>query len=117
MARRKAIKVLQEPLRRRAWLLTKALEAHPLDRALELARAAEVFITQSGAQAGEESLASNPQPNIQVAKAKTPTGLSISAEQRGADTAARGRSDERRISGGIRFVATPGTRNSDGICR
>ena len=96
MARRKAINrpenegppagspddVLQEPRRRRAWLLTKALEAHPLDRALELARAAEAFITQSRTQAGEESLASKPQPNIQIAKAKTPTGLSISAEQR-----------------------------------
>lgn len=32
-------------LRRRVWLLLKALEIRPLDEALELARSAETFIT------------------------------------------------------------------------
>jgi len=34
----------QEPARRRAWLLCKALECVPLDRALDLARMAEQFV-------------------------------------------------------------------------
>jgi hypothetical protein len=36
--------LLEEPEHRRGWLLTKALECAPLDRAIELARAAENFI-------------------------------------------------------------------------
>ena len=39
---------LSDPVRRRAWLLAKALETQPLDRALDLARAAETFITEAG---------------------------------------------------------------------
>jgi hypothetical protein len=39
---------LSDPVRRRAWLLAKALETQPLDRALDLARAAEMFITDAG---------------------------------------------------------------------
>jgi hypothetical protein len=39
--------VLNDPIRRRAWLLSKALESLPLDRALEFARSAEAFITGS----------------------------------------------------------------------
>lgn len=74
--------VLHDSIRRRTWLLAKALKSHSLDRALELARAAEAFITQSRTQTGEESLSSKPRPNIQIAKAKTPKALSISAEQR-----------------------------------
>jgi hypothetical protein len=45
------IKVLTDPVRRRSWLLAKALESHPLDQALELARTAEAFITGSPALA------------------------------------------------------------------
>jgi hypothetical protein len=41
------IEVLTDAVRRRSWLLAKALEAHPLDEALELARTAEAFITGS----------------------------------------------------------------------
>jgi hypothetical protein len=37
--------LLADPVRRRSWLLAKALASHPLDQALELARNAEVFIT------------------------------------------------------------------------
>jgi hypothetical protein len=39
---------LSDPVRRRAWLLVKALETQPLDQALELARAAETFLTDTG---------------------------------------------------------------------
>ena len=38
-------KLLDDPSRRRSWLLAKALETHPLDQALDLARVAEAFIT------------------------------------------------------------------------
>jgi hypothetical protein len=41
------IEVLTDAVRRRSWLLAKALETHPLDEALELARTAEAFITGS----------------------------------------------------------------------
>src|SRR5205085_5977582 len=43
---------LRDPVRRRAWLLAKALQSQPLDRALELARSAEGFII--GAAADED---------------------------------------------------------------
>jgi hypothetical protein len=41
--------LLGDPPRRRSWLLAKALETHPLDQALDLARVAEAFITGSPA--------------------------------------------------------------------
>jgi hypothetical protein len=37
--------LFDEPPRRRWWLLSKALEAAPLDEALRLAQAAEDFLT------------------------------------------------------------------------
>jgi hypothetical protein len=37
--------VLDQPLRRRWWLLLKALESQPLDEALKEAQAAEDFLT------------------------------------------------------------------------
>jgi hypothetical protein len=39
--------LLADPVRRRSWLLAKALASHTLDKALELARSAEAFITGS----------------------------------------------------------------------
>jgi DNA-binding CsgD family transcriptional regulator len=51
--------VLHDPVRRRSWLLAKALETHPLDQALELARGAEAFIT--GSSANE---AAGPNPDL-----------------------------------------------------
>ena len=51
--------LLSDPPRRRSWLLAKALETHPLDQALDLARYAEAFITGTAAvepgQAGSDS--------------------------------------------------------------
>ena len=70
--------LLKEPVRRRAWLLEKALEAYPLDRALELARAAEDFITQSRTDPGDETS----EPHIKTVAEGRRSGLSISAEQR-----------------------------------
>lgn len=70
--------LLHDPIRRRAWLMAKALESHPLDKALGLARAAEAFITQSRTDPGEE----NSEPNIETTSADRRSGLSISAEQR-----------------------------------
>ena len=50
--------LLTDPVRRRSWLLAKALDTQPLDRALELARAAEAFIT--GAHANEIASTGSP---------------------------------------------------------
>lgn len=45
--RKHNIVIFESPARRRWWLLTKALEHAPLHRALDLARAAEVFLADS----------------------------------------------------------------------
>lgn len=51
------IEALTDPVRRRSWLLAKALETQPLDQALELARAAEAFVTGSPTlEAGETAI-------------------------------------------------------------
>jgi hypothetical protein len=42
--------LLDDPPRRRSWLLAKALETHPLEQALDLARVAEAFITGASAR-------------------------------------------------------------------
>ena len=60
--------VLNDPVQRRSWLLAQALETEPLDRALELARAAEAFITE--APAVEIASAVSPLRSVAVA---TPT--------------------------------------------
>jgi hypothetical protein len=67
-----------DPVRRRAWLLSKALESFPLDRALELARAAEEFISGSVAEKGNRSPQFKPAPKPQTHR----TGLALSAQQR-----------------------------------
>ena len=69
--------ILRDPPRRRAWLLSRALECFPLDRALELARAAEAFISGSIAGKGDDSPQSKP-----ASKPQKRTGLAISAERR-----------------------------------
>jgi hypothetical protein len=40
--------ILDQPLRRRWWLLLRALESQPLDEALKEAQAAEDFLTGNG---------------------------------------------------------------------
>lgn len=42
--------LISDPARRRCWLLGKALEGWPLDRAIDLARTADAFITGGGAE-------------------------------------------------------------------
>jgi hypothetical protein len=44
------LELLGKPERRRCWLLWKALECSPLDRALDLARAADEFVTYEPAE-------------------------------------------------------------------
>ncbi len=44
------VELLEDQQRRRCWLLYKALENLPLDRAIDLARAAEAFVTGLSAQ-------------------------------------------------------------------
>jgi hypothetical protein len=64
--------LLSDPPRRRSWLLAKALETHPLDQALDLARHAEAFITGTAAvepgQAGSDS--EHAQPRSRTAEAQ-----------------------------------------------
>lgn len=45
-SRRNLLQLLDDPVHRRMWLLAKALEIHPFELALELARIAETFITE-----------------------------------------------------------------------
>ena len=47
---------LKDPVRRRSWLLSKALDSRPLDQALELARKAEMFVSGAHPEADSESL-------------------------------------------------------------
>src|SRR5947207_3111636 len=74
--------VLNNPVRRRSWLLTKALESLSLDKALELARSAEAFITGSVSESGNAS----PQPEAQRSgrerQAPQRTRLALSLDQR-----------------------------------
>ena len=83
--------LLHDPVRRRSWLLNKAMESHPLDQALELAREAEAFITgasqnETGArsprladQAGSQAVVNRvPKPNLPSPR----IALTLSPEQR-----------------------------------
>jgi hypothetical protein len=74
--------VLNDPIRRRAWLLSKALESLPLDRALEFARSAEAFITGSLTERGEDNFEAPAQPSRQEPKPQKRTGLVLSPDQR-----------------------------------
>jgi len=59
------IELIADPGRRRSWLLAKALETHPLDEALELARTAEAFII--GAPIAETGATAVARPRAQSA--------------------------------------------------
>ena len=74
--------VLNNPTRRRSWLLSKALESLPFDRALELARSAEAFITGSAAGSGDDAPPSERQPSGGENKPQKRTGLVLSPDQR-----------------------------------
>jgi hypothetical protein len=97
------LELLAEPERRRCWLLWKALECSPLDRAIDLARAADEFLTcaHSDGRIGDASIhpkptAALPQPiNEEVIHssseaplspvepaAQKRTGLGLSPEKR-----------------------------------
>jgi hypothetical protein len=73
--------LLNDPIRRRSWLLAKALEHHPLDQALEVARTAEAFIT--GAPRSETAVRSA-HPLEEVA---SPPGLEPKPPRRSAGLA------------------------------
>jgi hypothetical protein len=104
--------LLKEPVRRRAWLLEKALGAYPLDRALELARAAEDFITQSRTDPGDETS----EPHIKtVAEGRRSGAINLRRTAGAGTTTARRGGNERGIGWSIRFVATAGSRNPDGF--
>jgi DNA-directed RNA polymerase specialized sigma24 family protein len=79
---------LTDPVRRRSWLLAKALETQPLDQALELARTAEAFIT--GSPNREEATANPPHSDKPTDRAsardtkrsKKRTPLTLPSDQR-----------------------------------
>jgi hypothetical protein len=78
--------LLNDPIRRRSWLLAKALEHHPLDQALEVARTAEAFIT--GAPRSETAvrsaypLVSPPGVSLEPRPPKRSAGLALPPEVR-----------------------------------
>src|SRR3954466_7575727 len=81
---------------RRLWLVRKAMECAPLDRAVELARVMEEFITGSGSQQspahtaalGSPKLPEPPveavigKPRMEAQASEARTGFVLSAEQR-----------------------------------
>ena len=89
---------LDDPVSRRLWLLSEALRSVPLDRAIELARAADQFIvagllvrTSVAPAAAEVGRVDEPRPAVaalplssrpQAPGIKNPAGLLLSAEQR-----------------------------------
>ena len=78
--------LLADPVRRRSWLLAKALASHPLDQALELARSAEAFITGSPGATTSGPLLDQFAPEAQARKdakrVSRPVALTLAAEQR-----------------------------------
>src|SRR5215470_4977124 len=77
---------LGDPATRRLWLLTQALRCVPLDKAVELARIAEGFITaaarlETKAECGVAP-ANGCDPTLIRSSAHKPTPLALSAEQR-----------------------------------
>ena len=97
------LRLLDEPVRRRSWLLFKALECMPLDQAVGLAQAADEFIAgfpaesrNADAQVAPESLATVPlvttrQPadvaagclhTVAQRRLRQCSGLSLSPDQR-----------------------------------
>src|SRR5437763_9960052 len=90
---------LRDPVRRRAWLLAKALQAQPLDRALDLARSAEGFITGSvdneaptqpkPAEVEDPSTAAQASP-VERPPKRPPVSLAPEARERLLDRLARG---------------------------
>ena len=91
-------KIADDPTTRRLWLLSKALESVPLDRAIELARTAEEFLTtdqmvRRTIDVAERKPASKGEP-VQAAQHRPPeapstqepkprqTGLALSSENR-----------------------------------
>ena len=77
-----------DPVHRRSWLLAKALETHPLDKALELARTAEAFITGGSDQDEAPSARAQPEehaadaPAVGAKPLSRRTALALLPEQR-----------------------------------
>src|ERR1051325_5943385 len=74
----------QEPARRRAWLLCKALECVPLDRALDLARMAEQFVLGGCA---EKDIDHSISPDLAARASDPQRGLGVSGYSRAAEEA------------------------------
>jgi DNA-binding CsgD family transcriptional regulator len=78
--------LLADPVRRRSWLLAKALASHPLDQALELARSAEAFITGSSGATTSRPLLDQFAPEAQARedakRVSRPVALTLAPEQR-----------------------------------
>src|SRR5437016_4428662 len=56
------LKLFEQPQRRRCWLLWKALECSPLDRAIDLARAADEFLASAQSESGIADASVHPKP-------------------------------------------------------
>src|SRR5439155_11976076 len=73
------LELLDQTERRRCWLLWKALECLPLDRAIDLARAAEEFLicAHSERRAGDASYHSKPAALPQPSSESTHSTLDV----------------------------------------
>src|SRR5260370_29015410 len=56
------LELLEQPQRRRCWLLWKALECAPLDRAIDRARAADEFLTCAHSESRIADASVHPKP-------------------------------------------------------
>jgi hypothetical protein len=113
---------LQDPVRRRSWLLAKALESHSLDQALKLARAAEAFIIGSSSS---ETAAPSPTPfeeadtqpkaNRERKPPRQSAGLALSPEAREPAGAPGSRCAKRRGCQPVRAVEAASAGDQDGL--
>src|SRR5207248_10300741 len=79
------IRLLDNPPARRLWLLQEAMRSVPFDRAIELARMAEVFVAGSAADASTRRAAipaTTPSENPELAEKVASTGAALPADRR-----------------------------------
>jgi DNA-binding CsgD family transcriptional regulator len=75
--------LFEQPAVRRYWLLSKALESAPIDQALEVARAAEEFLTGAAPSFSLPNRQGTDRPNLTAATSAPQMNVTIPKSQRG----------------------------------
>jgi hypothetical protein len=70
-------KIVENPITRRLWLLWKALECAPLDRAIELARAADAFVVADSAGLSASDVRSTTQSSAKTKEVEPASDLAL----------------------------------------